>query len=268
MMRTSSTSPHVLRAITCACFLAFLFLTVAFFKPKPKPLSEVIYQPMIPVLEQVENLRGGGQKYRFVTQRNSAVISYENVLVLMERGDASLLRSLTEVIKNFPSGAVFWECAPTTAKDFGDTPFEFVLLPSDRLEEVTTDIEPFQDKFREHRDSPYPPPSSAEVLAFHNLRRDAVLVVPNPRSGREFSDPPQYYAHLAAFVRGAPPEQIAALWRAVGATMLNELHEATKLLPQGVNKKLWLSTSGLGVSWLHVRVDSVPKYYNYGPYKS
>jgi hypothetical protein len=30
---------------------------------------------------------------------------------------------------------------------------------------------------------------------------------------------------------------------------------------------VWLSTSGLGVYWLHVRLDTHPKYYQYQPYK-
>jgi hypothetical protein len=28
----------------------------------------------------------------------------------------------------------------------------------------------------------------------------------------------------------------------------------------------WLSTAGLGVPWLHLRLDSYPKYYRYRPY--
>lgn len=35
----------------------------------------------------------------------------------------------------------------------------------------------------------------------------------------------------------------------------------------GTPVPLWVSTSGLGVSWLHVRLDSRPKYYTYAPYK-
>jgi hypothetical protein len=31
--------------------------------------------------------------------------------------------------------------------------------------------------------------------------------------------------------------------------------------------KIWISTIELGVSWLHVRIDSTPKYYHYTPYK-
>ena len=30
----------------------------------------------------------------------------------------------------------------------------------------------------------------------------------------------------------------------------------------------WLSTAGMGVYWLHVRVDSRPKYYRYQGYKT
>jgi hypothetical protein len=33
------------------------------------------------------------------------------------------------------------------------------------------------------------------------------------------------------------------------------------------DERRWLSTSGLGVSWLHMRLDSTPKYYNWQPYK-
>ena len=31
---------------------------------------------------------------------------------------------------------------------------------------------------------------------------------------------------------------------------------------------VWLSTAGHGVAWLHVRLDSQPKYYRYRPYVS
>ena len=30
---------------------------------------------------------------------------------------------------------------------------------------------------------------------------------------------------------------------------------------------IWLSTAGMGVPWLHVRLDSRPKYYAFGPYR-
>jgi hypothetical protein len=30
---------------------------------------------------------------------------------------------------------------------------------------------------------------------------------------------------------------------------------------------VWVSTAGMGVSWLHVRLDNRPKYYGYKPYR-
>ena len=34
------------------------------------------------------------------------------------------------------------------------------------------------------------------------------------------------------------------------------------------DQPLWVSTCGLGVYWLHVRLDSFPKYYRYAPYQT
>ena len=109
------------------------------------------------------------------------------------------------------------------------------------------------------------------------------------------------YAHLAPFVRRAPLEQVHGLFQAVGAAALErlELHEPS--LESNSAKTLWLSTSGtlslqsywpnmcvacvtyvyllfslslvlppqgLGVYWLHVRLDDRPKYYTHVPYRS
>ena len=65
------------------------------------------------------------------------------------------------------------------------------------------------------------------------------------------------YGHLAAFVREAPREQVHALWARVGELVLERVS----------NVPLWLSTAGGGVAWLHVRLDSRPKYYTHAPYR-
>ena len=48
-----------------------------------------------------------------------------------------------------------------------------------------------------------------------------------------------------------------ALWRAVGDALRTRLG----------SRPTWVSTSGLGVSWLHVRLDRLPKYYTHAPYR-
>ena len=66
-------------------------------------------------------------------------------------------------------------------------------------------------------------------------------------------------AHIASFVREASREQVHSLFEAVGVEVEERLQEVSPL---------WVSTSGMGVFWLHVRLDSRPKYYTYAPYKS
>jgi len=68
----------------------------------------------------------------------------------------------------------------------------------------------------------------------------------------------QPYAHLAGFIRAAPVNQIQAFWRVTAAAVMERLGE----------QPLWLSTSGLGVAWLHARLDSRPKYYQHRRYIS
>ena len=68
---------------------------------------------------------------------------------------------------------------------------------------------------------------------------------------------PACYAHLAAFVRGAPEWQQQSLWRRVGEAAAARV---------GV-KPVWLSTAGAGVAWVHVRLDDRPKYYGYDAYR-
>jgi hypothetical protein len=59
-------------------------------------------------------------------------------------------------------------------------------------------------------------------------------------------------------MRTAPGAQKHALWRAVGEAMQRRISQ----------KPVWLSTAGMGVAWLHVRLDDRPKYYGYMPYRN
>ncbi len=90
-----------------------------------------------------------------------------------------------------------------------------------------------------------------DVIVFPNLGGDAVLVVPCPRG------PDEHYPHLAAFLRNAPQRQTRALWQRTAQEMLRSVGE----------RPVWLSTAGGGVAWLHIRLDSRPKYYSHAPYR-
>ena len=143
-------------------------------------------------------------------------------------------------LRTVPFGAYCWECPPVHHAS-RSRPFECVFIASPSLAGMPPDADAFAEHFR--RDH--------EVVTFANLGGDALLVAPCPdESGANFS-------HLAGFTATAAPRRQDALWRAVGEALESRIGE----------RPLWLSTAGHGVAWLHVRLDSRPKYYRYAPYR-
>ncbi len=148
----------------------------------------------------------------------------------------------SEALAGIPFEAYFWEHPPLNTERLDDEA-EFVLVESTTLAGVRPDPMPFSDKFAEA--------GGKDVIAFDNLGGDARLVVPVPVG------PLEAYPHLAAFLRRAPRTQVRSLWKAVAESLKDTLCDRPK----------WLSTAGLGVYWLHLRIDSRPKYYRHAPYK-
>jgi hypothetical protein len=157
------------------------------------------------------------------------------------QNDESFRQLFTATLTAAPFVGFRWECPPITLSTASNG-FECVLLKCDSLER-TTDPKAFAGYFDGNK-------TGSDVAAFPSLGGDALLVVPRPITK---ASP---YGHLAAFLRGAPEQQIHQLWQRVAVEFRNRLSE----------KPLWLSTAGMGVAWLHVRLDSRPKYYGHDPY--
>jgi hypothetical protein len=182
-----------------------------------------------------------GRVHHVALLRDGAGVSYADV-VQYWRTDEPFRAFFAALLADVRFKAYFWETPPVT-QGTAVRMFEFVLVNSP---ESLLLWHPSQGRLLA-----ISPPSQA-VVTFATLGGDALLVAPAPQG------PPAAYAHLAAFARQAPMEQQHALWRAVGAAAAQRLSSAP----------LWLSTSGLGVAWLHVRLDERPKYYTYAPYRS
>jgi len=159
--------------------------------------------------------------------------------------DAALRTALTEAILGVPFAAVYWEARPVAVGDREEA-FECVVLDAPGLARERADLRPFAQPLGGAR--------APEVRAFANLSGDAELVVPAP------GDDAGGYPHLAAFLRRAPAEQVHALWTEVG-------HAVTRWLATR-GSRVWVSTAGLGVAWLHVRLDSRPKYVKWAAYRT
>ena len=182
--------------------------------------------------------RTGGQ--RVTVRRDGAPASWGDVIRAW-RQDEAFRSAFTRTLADAPFKAYKWETPPVTAGTL-DRPFEFVLLDAPALDRPP-DATAFADQFRGGGDGEL-------VASFPNLGGDAVLVVPRPAGSLSA------YAHLAAFLRSAPERQAHELWRVLGAATEARLG----------TEPLWVSTAGMGVPWLHVRLDSRPKYYGFRPY--
>jgi hypothetical protein len=175
---------------------------------------------------------------------DSGALSFRQVVELWQVSE-EFRTFFTAAITESSFDAFFWETPPVMEATL-ERPFEFVLVASESLARLRPDPSPFQSHFASQRSEP--------VLTFPNLGGDALLVVPAPVVDKDKG----CYTHLARFLHDAPRTQVDAFWRSVGRAMQDRI----SIDP------VWLSTAGMGVSWLHLRLDSRPKYYRYEPYKT
>ena len=186
----------------------------------------------------IETTQSGVTRFSLLTA-SSTPLRFDQVAGLW--CDSAVFRDFfIELLTASPYTAYRFETPPVNRQTFTRS-FEFVLIDSPWLN-VPQDASPFSEHFR-HFD--------ADVISFKNLGGDAMLVVPCPEVGINA------YAHLARFINTAPATQKHHLWQRVGQSLIDLISEQT----------IWLNTAGGGVDWLHVRLDSSPKYYAYQAYK-
>lgn len=173
---------------------------------------------------------------------------YEDDDAISNRRYLELLRD-SESFRDFYNGyladsefeAFFWENKPMTDKTL-DLDYECNIINTDFLVGRAPDSKTFSQYFKE----------DANVVTFPNLAKDAELIVPCPKNEKTA------YTHIGSFIRKADSDQIDELWQVTGSETLKSID----------SKPRWLSTSGLGVFWLHIRIDTIPKYYQTSEYKS
>ena len=174
-----------------------------------------------------------------LVEADGSVLAFDDV-VARWRSSEAFRASWSDGFRDVPFAAYCWECPPVTRATLGRA-FECVIVDSPMLARTAAEPDAFREHFGPERD----------VVAFDSLGRDARLVAPCPAGRGDF-------AHLSGFLATASPGHVSALWQAVGDAVTARVGASP----------LWLSTAGLGVAWLHVRLDSRPKYYRHRPYTS
>jgi hypothetical protein len=196
-----------------------------------------------PRCEQVsENLSARVTKRRFIDQEGQP-LSWRSALAAWKSPDFAIYFSTC--LAESPWPAFFWETPALAAGDL-DMPFECVTIAAPMLATVRAEVTPFATQLARLE-------AGRQVGSFPNLGGDAQLIVPRNMHTNAV------YAHLGVFVRTAPPIQITELWSVVASTVEANVK---------AERRIWISTAGQGVSWLHVRIDTRPKYYSYDPYRN
>jgi len=139
-----------------------------------------------------------------------------------------------------------------------DTEYQEKFIESDRLEKITQDYDPFAEHFIKLKNK--------YVTSFANLSKKSMLVVPVPVTlcdNKKASVPVPLcdnkklnktfnYTTIKDFIDNAPKKQQIVFWKYV-AKMVKQLLK--------IVDTVYINTHGLGVYYLHVRLDITPKYY-------
>lgn len=173
----------------------------------------------------------------------SKPLRFGDVITLWEQ-DLPFKQFFTTILGGSPFNAFFFECPPVSRSTISTRMYEHVTVRAHSFRHADPAA------FSAHLDSAEP---SVQAISFANLGGDATLVSPTFR-GLHAS-----YGHLAAFVRHGESKQQIAFWQTVGTTLRQTLER------QGTSLT-WLNTEGSGVPWLHMRMDSSPKYYHFHEY--
>lgn len=203
-----------------------------------------------------------GYKYKFYYQ--DRIATYKEFIYLLNSINIDIINQLNTILTKH-SIAIFWECVPITKYEFDKKGFEFVVLPAYELNKRIVDIQPFNEYFTNNYKQ------ESTIIAIDNIDKSSRLVIPCPNSKiieqintKELNmNDLQHMTHLNIFLKYSQENIKYDLWKKVSEEMLIRINNQSDDY-----KKIWLSTSGLGVSWLHIRLDSYPKYYNYQEYKS
>ena len=178
--------------------------------------------------------------HQYQIYQNDATLTYTQVIELWQ-SNYGFRQFYNNILAESDFNAYFWENPPINNTTIHQ-PYEFVLVNSSALSRIQATPQAFSKYFDANKNG---------VVHFENLGKDALLVVPSAMAEAAA------YPHLATFVRNTPKQQQQAFWQQVGEQIAHRIS----------NKKIWVSTSGLGVYWLHVRLDDRPKYYQHRPYK-
>ena len=132
------------------------------------------------------------------------------------------------------SKSFFWETKPIT--NLNDD-YKEIFIENSILSKLKQNYSSFEEHIKKSKNK--------YVTSFYNLSKTSLLIIPIPKINKNF-------ATLKDFTDNASITQKKEFWKYVS----KKIKEFSSK-----NDKIYVSTHGLGVSYLHIRLDTIPKYY-------
>lgn len=129
---------------------------------------------------------------------------------------------------------------------------EYTVIEASDFKDANWKI--FYDKLKPYLKNNQSHDPKIETTYFPNISGDTMLVVPIPTINPEID---RYSGDLMNFLKYGQKSQQHAVINLVAQTVLTTIE---------TRKKVFISTHGHGVPWLHVRLSDTPKYYTHKKY--
>ena len=184
--------------------------------------------------------------YRIV--KNNVYLSWKDVFMMVEQNDKFVI-SFIQILESNQFATYYLEFVPVSKDNFDEILFEFVLIKTHGFEKDANITSFGEDKLDTN---------SNKIISFPNLSKTCVLICPCFNHQIDINR----YIHIGTFINSSninQEQKVLLLSRA-----FNVYSDLLDKLP---GQKLWLSTHGKGVAWLHIRVDLIPKYISWNKYK-
>lgn len=219
------------------------------------------------------------QAQRFVSsnevleQDNYTPLFWQQVLVYWKSGRRSkearaFCNVFMQCLAGFPTDFFFWKTNPFSKSTQTTTIFEMKLITGTAMRGKRSSV--FDERFgvkndsskNQDKHSKYFYVYKQESAVFQSLS-ECPMASPSPVSSTpDLKEPFLDCTHLASFTRNAPLAQQHDLWEKFGSDVLTRGAFWNQKFGDREKSFCWLSTSGKGQNWLHLRVDPRAKYYD------
>lgn len=184
------------------------------------------------------------------TQKKRFNVSFYDFFTLLVT-DEKFRELICNIFKDCEYNNVYWEF-PGINKTNMNNKAEFVIIKTNSF--AKSNHMAFSEYFDDFQ--------NIKIIQFKNSSKDCDLITPTPINNKNYYNS---CSDIMTFFKSAfvPEELLHQLLITIGSTMLKYLNAN---LTTSSNQKKYLSTSGRGVQWLHVRICNTPRYYNHEEY--